>query len=1377
MAFYKLKYKAVILLLLLFSATGIMAEVKLTGRSITTRDGLPSNRINDMIQDKTGYIWLGTSNGLCRYDGYSFMNLQTLGNGHDHTIGNVGTIHLDEKNGLMWIRTATFNYACYDLQRGCFINYYGTCDPHKTFERFITEEDGIWMYEAHAGIRHVTYRNGKFECRDYTKENGSLPKSRIKRLRADAEGHVWALTDNGLLRKNDKNEFVQIVKDGDFMTWNSWKDKCFFLTRDNRVLIFNLHGKQVGQAAVPAEYGNMGGINGNFIWQDKWIIMTRTSVIAMDCSTLKFEKPAAWQMNYGIALDQIDGNIWVSDRNGKLWLFPQKGDVRSFDFIHDSGYNVARKRNFATIRGDDGRFYIATYGNGLFIYNPQNGQTEHYSANDQHPIINSNYLTNIHQDRDGNIWIGQEDAGIVRISQSDLANTTILLPDPNNRGEKTNYIMNFSKEKDGSIIVSTKSTKMFRLFPNNGNIVQTETIASNALHTDSISDQAGRTWIATWEQGLLMASNESGKRKEVGFLTSSTSESRINTLAIDQKGILWVGTYNGIYYTDTRQKNITNESFKQIGIKDGLTSNDIVCLLTAKDGSTWAGGVGTGLIRCRLQGESVDIFILSSKQGLANNNVHSLAEDNEGNIWAGTDDAITYVDAKRLKPTNFQVGTTMLNNIYSDDCAITLDDGRILFGTHDGITVINPKDKRTVSNKETKAYITNIEINGTSIFNDDLYEELRMMNDIVLDYNENSLTFYISSFDFAPTEMATYQYYLKGIDRDWREPSTQYSVDYGNLPPGNYTFYLRTGENGEVSTLDITIRQPWYNTWWAWLIYLTLIGSIAGIFYRHKRREFKLHQQMKIDKQVSEFRANFFTQVAHEFRTPLAIIQGAVDKLNEEGNTQKKPIQTAKRGVRRLSQLVNQLMEFRKINTGNLRLGVEKGDIVGFVRDIYQDFWNAAQQKELALTYTPFDKRYDTVFDRHILDTITYNLFSNAIKYTPQHGTISIRLKRDNGKLQLIVEDSGPGIDQAREQELFKPFMHGYASQGGMGIGLYTAYRMAQTHKGSLTYSRSEVLGGSKFTFSLPDDESSYEVEDYKTVTAIEKPKESKGQLEQTILEMQPQALNNHHIAIIEDDTDMLEQIKSEIGVYFIVDSYTDGKSGLEGLLSTPPSLLVCDVMLPDMSGYDIVKQIRQHDTLRNIPTIMLTALDDERHQIKGYEAGADDYMVKPCNYHILIARIVQLIKWNRRSESRGQTPDSAETMTQGASPHDSDSQQAESDSTLLITSKADKRLLEKINTIIAQHLSDSSFSVDQMAEMMKMGRTKFYGKVKELTGESPNKLLISERMRLAAQLLEEGELNISEISYRVGIEDASYFNKCFKQHFGMSPSQYKKEK
>ena len=587
--------------MVLFWTTSTMAEVRLTGRSITTRDGLPSNRINDMIQDKTGYIWLGTSNGLCRYDGYSFMNLQTLGNGHDHTIGNVGTIHLDEKNNLMWIRTATFNYACYDLQRGSFTNYYGACDPHKTFERFITEEDGIWMYEAKAGIRHVTYRNGKFECRDYTQGNGSLPESKIKILRADDDGHVWALTDKGLLRTDANNEFRQIVKDGDFMMWSSWKDKYFLLTRDSRVLVFNHQGKQVGEIAIPSEFGNMARVNSNFVWKDKWIIITRSAVIVMDCNTMKFEKPAEWQMSFGLLLDQIDGNYWVSDISGILRVFPSKGDVKTFELLHDSGYSASQRRNFATIRGNDGRFYIATYGNGLFIYDPKKGQTEHYSANDQHPIINSNYLINIHQDRDGNIWVGQEDAGIVKISQNDLADTSILLPDPNNRGEKTNYITNFYKEKDGSIIISTKSTKNYRLFPNSGEIVQTETKTLNVFYTDSISDETGRMWIATWEQGLLMAVNNKGKREEVHLLTKSISESRINAMAIDKNGILWVATYNGIYYTDTKQKNITSDSFRHISSKEGLTSNDIVCLLTAKDGSTWAGGIGTGLVRCILK--------------------------------------------------------------------------------------------------------------------------------------------------------------------------------------------------------------------------------------------------------------------------------------------------------------------------------------------------------------------------------------------------------------------------------------------------------------------------------------------------------------------------------------------------------------------------------------------------------------------------------------------------------------------------------------------------------------------------------------------------------------------------------------------------------
>ena len=1363
MAFYNPKNKLILLVSCLLIITGALAKTRLTGRSLTTRDGLPSNRINDMIQDKTGYIWLGTSNGLCRYDGYSFMNLQTLG---DNTIGNVGTIHLDEKNELMWIRTATFTYACYDLKRGCFTDYFGKCDPTKTFERFITEEDGIWMYEGKAGVRHVTYKKGQFACRDYTKEDGSLPKSRIKRLRLDADGHVWALTDSGLLRTDNKQEFRQIVKNGDFMLWNQWKDKCFLLTRDNRVLVFNLQGKQVGQTAIPSEFGNMSRVSSNFVWQDKWIIITREAVIVMDCKTMTFTKPASLQMSYGLMLDNIDGNYWVSDRNGILRLFPEKGDIKKFELIHDSGYSASQRRNFATIKGSDGRYYIATYGNGLFIYNHQTGEMEHYSANEQHPIINSNYLTNIHQDRDGNIWVGQDDAGIVKISHSNLANTHILLPDPEHRGEKTNFITNLYSEKDGSIIISTKSTKKYRLFPLTNKIEETEITSTNVLYTDSISDKAGRTWIATWEQGLLMVfRDKNGNPQQENLLTGSISESRINALSIDKNGILWVATYNGIYYADTKQKAISNDSFSHIGTKEGLTSNDVVCLLTAKDGSIWAGGVGTGLVRITLKDGAADISILSSRHGLANNNIRSLAQDADGNIWAGTDEAMTYVDVRTMKPTNFQVGTTMLNNIYSDDCSVTLADGRMLFGTHDGITVINPKDMRVSASKRTNAHITNLLINGTSVFNDDKYLELRTLSGkIELDYNENSLTFYLSSFDFAPTEPATYQFYLKGIDKDWREPSAQHTVDYGNLPPGHYTFYLRSEENGEATTLDIVINQPWYNTWWAWVMYLTIIGSFIVTYLYHQHIQIRLRQQMAVDKQVSEFRANFFTQVAHEFRTPLAIISSAVDKLSDEGNTQKKPIQTAKRGARRLTQLVNQLMEFRKINTGNLRLQVEEGEIIGFVRDIYQDFWNTAQQKEQNLSFTAFDKKYSMYFDRHFIDVITYNLISNAIKYTPQGGTIMVRMKNGDGLLKLIVEDSGPGVDEARQKQMFQPFMHGYASQGGMGIGLYTAYCMAQSHRGSLTYNHSDTLGGSKFVLSIPLDERCYKADEYRRLTAVERTEDTERKADSVILEMMPNALNDLNIAIIEDDPDMLEQIKTEVGVYFKTSGYTNGEAGLEAMRHAKPSLLICDVMLPDTSGYDRVKRMKADETLRNIPVIMLTALDDEKHQIKGYESGADDYMVKPCNYRILIARAIQLIKWSEARSHQEALQQEAETFAPSSA------------EPAIITSQADKRFLEKVNAIVAQHIADPDFSIDQMAELLRMGRTKLYGKVKEMTGMSPNKLFTEQRMQMAKQMLEEGELNISEIAYRIGIPDASYFNKCFKQYFGVAPSKYRKE-
>lgn len=1351
-------------LLLVVTALGVTADTQLTGRSITTRDGLPSNQVYDMDQDDDGYIWMGTSNGLYRYDGYHFTPIS-----HEA----VGTIWQDKENNLMWTRSTTFIYNCYDFREGRFVNFTGTCDPHKTYQKFITEENGIWMYDPYA-IRHVTYHhNGRgkgstFVCKDFDKETASPNGSRIIRLVPDGQGCAWVLTDNGLLRIESDGSIKTVIKEGYMKMGHLWKDRCFILTQDNRIIVFDQKGRRIREVSIPKSFGEVEYVNGNIIWQDKWVIMARTKVITMDCRDYTFEMPPDMQMEFGIPMNDIDGNHWISDKDGILHLFPREGKPKSFRLLQDTGYSIAKRRRFSVAEGSDGKSYIATFGNGLYVYDVQSDLLEHYTAKDKQPIITSNYLIDIMADRDGNIWISQEETGLIFLSKKWLPEARHFYPEPEQPGGMTNYIKSLSQESDGTIHIATRSRKCYLLDPKTGSLQPSGMVSYDDIRLDSITDRYGRQWVATWEQGLLLKEPlPNGRFKQYAYLDRSITESRINAIAISKDGQLWVATYHGIYTIDTKEKTIENSLFWHYGTNEGLPSNNISCLLIVGD-SLWIGTQGAGLAKCRFSDKGkIDVLVLSTKHGLANNNIHSLVADDNGRIWAGVDDAVTCINPRTMAVTNYQFATTMLNNLYSDGCAMRLQDGRLLFGTHDGLTLMTPvqteADKQGERHKDKNtAQVTNIEVNGISIFE----EERAFGNhqEVSLAHNENSLTLFFSCFDYANVGQTMYQFWLEGIDKEWREPSTQHSVDYGNLPPGHYTFHLRTSEDGEETTLDITIRQPWYNTWWAWTIYLIIIGSIGWAFYRNWRERFMLHQQMKVEKQVAEFRANFFTQVAHEFRTPLAIISGAVDKLEADGHTQKKPMQTAKRGVRRLTQLVNQLMEFRKINTGNLRLQVEPGEIVGFVRDIYQDFWNAIQQKELSASFTTSEKKHAMPFDRHFMDTITYNLLSNAVKYTPQRGSITLRLRLEEDMLKMTVEDSGPGIDEGRRAQLFQPFMHGYASQGGMGIGLYTSYRMAQAHKGCLTYEPSESLGGSRFTLTIPANESCYEADEYRTVSAaIEKTEQNNQHADSVIMEMLPHALNDLTIAIIEDDPDMLEQIKAEVGVYFNVSGYTNGESGYEAIRQKRPSLLLCDVMLPDTNGYDIVKRMKADEALKDIPVIMLTALDDEQHQIKGYEAGADDYMVKPCNYRILIARAIQLIKWNEAR--RLQEPSQTEADT------------AKPSEPTIITSQADKRFLDRVNAIVAQHINDPDFNIDQMAELMKMGRTKLYGKVREMTGMSPNKLFMSERMRMAAELLEEGELNISEIGYRVGIPDASYFNKCFKQHFGVAPSKYRKEK
>ena len=650
-----------------------------------------------------------------------------------------------------------------------------------------------------------------------------------------------------------------------------------------------------------------------------------------------------------------------------------------------------------------------------------------------------------------------------------------------------------------------------------------------------------------------------------------------------------------------------------------------------------------------------------------------------------------------------------------------------------------------------RAVITDLAINGISIYEAEneqfLTKALNYTREISLPHDKNSFNIHFSNFDYPHIQDAIYQYYMEGIDNTWRPMTSINHAEFSDLNPGSYTLHIRTriGSNqwSEETLLHITICQPWYNTVWAWCIYLLIISGAGVLYYRSWLRNFELNQQIALEKQMSDFRINFFTHISHEFRTPLAIIQSAVEKMmtKGEGYASKNNINTLSRGTKRLQRLINQLMEFRKINTGNMKLNIEKGEIIGFVRAIYNDLYTVAKQKDVTMNFTPWTSNHEMLFDQEKVETIVYNLLSNAVKYTPDKGIISVKLYLENNIVFFSVEDNGPGIKPEREADLFKPFMHGYASKGGMGIGLYTAHQMAEIHKGSLTYERSKDLGGSRFCLALPNDAGKYQPEDIIEKKALDDHSIDKDEIEMIVKEMTPKAINNVTVMVIEDDPDMLEQIKSELSVYFHVETFMNGKTGYENIRKIKPALLISDIQLPEMIARALqfvamelkAKQQAEEKAQQEKALGQETTLKENAPLEKAEQSS--------CGEVILVKPVKELKK---------------------------------NEPTLLM-STLDKKFKDKLEAIVAQHIGDNNFNVDRLTELLCLGRTTVYNRTKSIMGVSPNIYIQNERLRIAAKLLLEGEYTVSEISEKVGFSDSTYFYKCFKNKFGIAPSKYGK--
>jgi len=1249
-----------------------------------------------------------------------------------------------------------------------------------------------------------------------------LPNNSVNAIAEDNFGLIWIGTRNGLCYYDGYNVTIYINKVKDdtvslsptIASLESDKEKC--------LMKVEMPGKPV--AVIDTKTGRI-------IRQEQHV------------RGVKVEKPEYVEHD---AVQQVLTPTYVCwlNKAGDLWVVNRKDKsiekAKRLHLLDDVAYTVNRKRKCFIIEKND-ILYIATYGNGLFLYDTKTQQIRHFSSQDQEPLFDTNFLTCIHLSKNGCIWAGTETAGAVCIYKP-LATVEYIKPRTNALDMRDNSIGCILKAPSGKLVaadfigslytvdINTRQFTTFSkqpssircvMFDREGNrwtatrgggiyINGTQHTRGDKKHPLPTNDikylvQAsdGTVWAATPFKGLMQCRyNKQADTIAVRCFLDKKTAQWISHLYIDNRQTLWISTNNGLYALPYDTNPQSDNDFIRYGTDNGSLKSDIInCVEQVADDTLMAAvnGHGIAILAYDDKGKVNATRYIGKGQGLADNTVATILKSGH-NVAVGTDNGLSIINLRSLDITTLKSNGSKLGDYYINYSGYAESDGTMLLGCYDGIAKINIDNDNDTDNKHP-CVITELKIDGNNLYS---YSDIggadsvmMLTHKLKLAHSQNNIEIYFSGLNFKHNAISMFEYYLEGLEEGWREHTSNNVAIYQNLNPGKYIFHVRRMGSNNDTTLEILIKEPWYNSLTAWLLYILAAAAIGTVIYRQWKRNFKLKHQMAVEKELTAFRLNFFTQVSHEFRTPLAIIQNSLRQIKENKNEppKKTVVQTAWRGSQRLLKLINQLIEFRKIQTEKTKLNLITGDIVKKTRAITDDFFGMADFKDINLFFTPTQKELKAVFSPDAYDTIVSNLISNAIKYTPQKGTVAVKMHTVNDdQIKLTVEDSGPGISDTQLAHIFKPFMHGYVSAGGMGIGLYMAKRMAELHHGTLEYSRSEEYGGSRFTLLLPLNDDSYAPEDYAQVTAIadddDDDNSSDDFPEEPVKAATPNALNDIHVAIIEDDIDMMEQLKAQVGTYFKIDAYMTGQAGYDGITANPPALLLCDVMLPDIDGYAIVKKLKKEPKTQMLPVVMLTALNDEEHQIKGYEAGADDYMVKPCNFKLLLARITQLIKWNAEkiTPESDNTPATIEDNTDTTeNPAESGSQDnvkssASTDETgnsqplVVFTSALDKAFKERVEIITAQNLGDSNFSPDILAEKLHVGRTKLLGKMKEIFGEPPAKYILNRRLEAAEQMLLIGEYSINEISDKTGFNDPGYFNKCFKAKYGITPGKYGKQ-
>lgn len=1005
------------------------------------------------------------------------------------------------------------------------------------------------------------------------------------------------------------------------------------------------------------------------------------------------------------------GNIWFGCDYSGLLMLPK--NPMPFRFWEMSG-QLSNGPVTALYHDRTGSIWCAVEGNGLFRLN-ENGETEAHIATPQS-------VTAICEDSRGNFWVGIHSMGLYAVDRT--------------RGTlQCRYAMR------GSFPVRS-----------------------------IVEDDRGRLYVSITGEGLLCYDIATGAKELITVDTRPSNENLMNywmtALCYTRSGRLYTGHFGGVSCYDPQQSD-----FVPMARIPELRQSAVYALTEARDGTIWI-GTNLGLFHYRPATDEIDSF--TTADGLSSDMVGSVVEDESGCIWCGTLQGINQIDPRTRRITRYFTGNGLIDHSYVWGVYATDGSGRLYLAGDTGITSFVPADIREPE-LDREVVLTNLLVKGRPVTMQSrsggqpvIRQKMTEVDRIRLSHADNTFTIFVSTLDFRDASNVSYQYRLKELGSDWEQTQPgENRIQYHHLPPRDYTLQLRAFENGAcspVKSVSIHISPPWYQTTVAKILYglcLLALGYQLLLTMKRRRRE-----------ELNEAKLKLFIDISHEIRSPMTLIISPLEQLLKRGGDRETMslLQTMYRNANRILRLVNQLLDVRKIDKGQLSIRCSESDLVAFVREVAEAFREQAGQKRIALEFVPEVAELPVWIDRNHFDKVLVNLLSNAFKYTPEAGTITIRIAagcdpKENGPLRryalLTVSDTGVGLDEKEFEKIFDRFYQGQANRAtrpiGFGIGLNLCRMLVQLHHGTIVAHNNAEGPGSCFEVRLPlGSEHLAQAERDETKSAGERqavavvpaatPRAARAEKRKT----------NYRVLVIDDDEELNHFLCANLSAIYKVESAVNGAEGWKKAVTLQPDAIVSDVRMPEIDGLQLLKMLKTNGNTNHIPVILLTSQTEAADRISGIDKGADGYLSKPFNLEELEAMIASLIANRIRLKGKysgAQTPDGRikSRELQGN----------------------DDALMERIMQVINALLEKPEFNVEMLARETGLSRTQLHRKMKELTGMSSSDFIRNLRLRQAAALLQHADVNITQVAYAVGFTSQSHFSTAFKRLYGLSPSEY----